>query len=139
MRAALVYLGIVGAVWLGLAVVAWKGPSVEVLVALVAFASSVTGAAIAAASQLLQFHLSEKARSKGDDARKGVLLKMLDCDGWRKLDTLTHVIGADEETTKRLLIEVGARASETGKPIWALIARKPLPEYDPAVTDKASN
>jgi hypothetical protein len=28
-------------------------------------------------------------------------------DHWRKLDTLMHVIGANEETTKRLLIELG--------------------------------
>lgn len=47
---------------------------------------------------------------------------------WRKLETLKHVIGADEETTKRLLLEVGARASEDGQPLWGLIERNPLPE-----------
>jgi hypothetical protein len=46
---------------------------------------------------------------------------------WRKLDTLMHVIGADEQTTKRLLLEIGARASEDGQPLWGLISRNPLP------------
>lgn len=46
---------------------------------------------------------------------------------WRKLETLMHVIGSDEETTKRLLLQVGARASEDGKPLWGLIERNPMP------------
>jgi hypothetical protein len=46
---------------------------------------------------------------------------------WRTLDTLMHVIGADEKTTKRLLLEIGARASENGQPLWGLITRNPLP------------
>lgn len=45
---------------------------------------------------------------------------------WRNLSTLSHVIGADEETTKRLLLEVGARASEDGKDLWAMKSRAPL-------------
>ncbi len=32
------------------------------------------------------------------------------------------------ETTKRLLLEIGARASEDGRPLWALIENKPLPD-----------
>ena len=45
---------------------------------------------------------------------------------WRKLDTLMHVIGADEEKAKRLLLELGARASEDGQSLWALKSRAPL-------------
>lgn len=45
---------------------------------------------------------------------------------WRKLETIMHVIGASEEATKRLLLEVGARASEDGKSLWALKSRVPL-------------
>ena len=44
--------------------------------------------------------------------------------------TATHsggTSGADEQTTKRLLIEVGARASEDGQPLWGLVERNPLP------------
>lgn len=47
---------------------------------------------------------------------------------WRRLDTLSHIIGADEETTKRLLIEIDARASENGEPLWALVSRQPFPD-----------
>jgi hypothetical protein len=46
---------------------------------------------------------------------------------WRQHDTLMHVIGADDETTKRLLLEVGARGSEDGQPLWGLKERNPLP------------
>ena len=33
---------------------------------------------------------------------------------WRKLETLMRVIGSDDTTTKRLLLEIGARGSEPG-------------------------
>ena len=39
---------------------------------------------------------------------------------FRKLSTLMHTIGADEDTTKRLLIEIGARASTDGKALWKI-------------------
>jgi hypothetical protein len=42
------------------------------------------------------------------------------------LDTLSHVVGSDSETTKRLLIEIGARASENGRDLWGLIEDHPL-------------
>lgn len=45
---------------------------------------------------------------------------------WRKLETLMHVIGANDEKTKRLLLEIGARASEDGQNLWALKSRAPL-------------
>lgn len=62
-------------------------------------------------------------------ARKDLLLKLLN-DGahdWRELETHQHLIGADEATTKRLLIDIGAQASENGNPIWALIGKQLLP------------
>jgi hypothetical protein len=49
---------------------------------------------------------------------------------WWELHTLMHVIGADEETTKRLLIEIGARGSEDGKDFWGLIKHHPFDEKD---------
>lgn len=42
---------------------------------------------------------------------------------WRKLETLAHVIGADENETMSLLLELGARASEDGEKLWSLISR----------------
>lgn len=45
---------------------------------------------------------------------------------WRTFETLKNVIGADEATAKRLLIEIGARASTKGGEKWALESNKPL-------------
>lgn len=45
---------------------------------------------------------------------------------WRKLQTLSRIIGANYETTTRLLIELGARGSETENEVWALRSKKPL-------------
>src|ERR1700730_17324030 len=59
------------------------------------------------------------------EARKSLLLRML-LDPrwpWRSLGILSHTIGADQETTKALLLEVGAQGSEDGNDLWALIAR----------------
>lgn len=70
---------------------------------------------------------------------KGVLKDILDRpgkDGWRNMETLSRVIGCDRETTARLLIEIGARGSETENDVWAYIKDKPLPTSDEA-TGKA--
>ena len=48
--------------------------------------------------------------------------------GWRKMETLSGVIGASREETARLLIEIDARVSETGRDVWAFIKNKPIPE-----------
>ncbi|MGB3553275.1 MAG: hypothetical protein WBA25_01395 [Jannaschia sp.] len=45
---------------------------------------------------------------------------------WRTFATLSSAIGADEVTTKRLLIEVGARGSAKDGRMWALKREKPL-------------
>jgi hypothetical protein len=45
---------------------------------------------------------------------------------WRCIYTLMRIIGADRETTTALLIELGARGSESENDVWALIKNKPL-------------
>lgn len=75
-------------------------------------------------------------RSRKHDRRRIKLLReMLNnpgSNGWRKMDTMANVIGATRDETARLLIEVDARASESGKDVWAYIRKKPLPtESDP--------
>lgn len=59
------------------------------------------------------------------EARKRLLRLMLEDErfSWRKLPVLCHVIGADENTTKGLLLEIGARASEDGQELWAMLSR----------------
>ena len=66
------------------------------------------------------------------DAQREQLLKTLLMDTrheWRKLNTLSRIIGANEEETRRLLIKVGARGSEKDNKdneVWALIQNQPL-------------
>lgn len=104
--------------------------SESIVIALIGVTGAVIGSIATVAVQWLSHHLHEKAAAKRDKPRKDLLLEMLQSPKyqWRRLETLTHVIGSDEETTKRLLLEVGARASEDGQPLWGLIERNPLPK-----------
>lgn len=62
------------------------------------------------------------------EARKALLRQMLEGElSWRNLETLQHVIGADVDSTRSLLLEIGARASEDGQAKWGLISRNPFP------------
>lgn len=45
---------------------------------------------------------------------------------WRTFDTLKSVIGADDETTKRLLLQIGGRGSTKDGRLWALKEHQPL-------------
>ena len=103
--------------------------SESIIIALIRVSGAVIGSIATVAVQWLSHCLQEKTASNRDKPRKNLLLEMLRVPQhkWRKLETLMHVIGADEETTKRLLLEVGARASEDGQPLWGLIERNPIP------------
>ena len=76
-------------------------------------------------------HRKEKAL---DEARKRLLEEMLNASDWRKLSTLFRVVGADRDTTTRLLIEIGARGSEKqredGEEVWGLISKHPLDKIE---------
>lgn len=104
--------------------------SESIVIALIGVAGAVIGSVATVAVQWLSHHLQQRAVEKRDKPRKALLLEMLKSERhqWRKLETLMHVIGADEETAKRLLLELGARASEDGKALWGLVGRNPLPE-----------
>lgn len=104
--------------------------SESVVIALIGVAGAVIGSIATVAVQWLSHHLQQCAAKERDKPRKALLLTLLKSEkhSWRELKTLMHVVGADEETTKRLLLELGARASEDGKPVWGLISRNPLPE-----------
>ena len=97
-------------------------------VALAVLAGTAVGPIVSACTEILK----DKLKAKKDDPRKRLLLAMLTAEKfkWRKLQTLCKVIGADEETTKRLLIEVGARGSENESNVWGLISRNPFPGED---------
>lgn len=103
-------------------------------VAVVGLIGVVAGAAIAVIGGVLLHWLQDAPRRKLDEGRKQLLLQMLrDArfqDRWRKMNTLSRVIGADDETTKRLLIEVGARGSEKDDGLWGLIESHPFNQVD---------
>jgi hypothetical protein len=103
--------------------------SEPVVIALIGVAGAVIGSVATVAVSIVTHCLKARAAAKREKPRRDLLLQMLRHPdyNWRKLDTLMHVIGADEQTTKSLLLQVGARASEDGQPLWGLIERNPLP------------
>jgi hypothetical protein len=103
--------------------------SESIVIALIGVSGAVIGSIATVAVQVLNHCLQQCAAAKKEKPRKDLLLQLLQAPQfqWRKLETLMHVIGADEETTKRLLLEVGARGSEDGQAIWGLVKRNPLP------------
>ena len=100
--------------------------------ALIVLGAAFIGALSSILTTVVSHCLKEWSLSRKDKCRKELLRKMLEAenpaypDRWRRLSTLMHVIGANEETTKRLLLEIGARASEDGKDIWGLVKHHPL-------------
>ncbi len=94
----------------------------------------IAGGLLVIGGNLLLEWFKQRAKKKRDEPRKEILRKMLRDERfperWRKLRTLMHVIGADEATTKRLLIEIGARGSEDGEELWGLIEDHPFGKKD---------
>jgi hypothetical protein len=101
----------------------------KLYVAIIGLIGVVVGSIVSAVGTFFLHYLQEKAKAKSDEPRKNLLREMLRDSGfeWRSLQTLSHVIGADEETTKALLIQVGARASEDGAGLWGSLEKHPLP------------
>ena len=104
----------------------------SIVIALIGVAGVIIGSIATLAATWLSHYLQQYTTKKQEKPRKELLLIMLQSPKlpWRKLETLMHVIGTDEETTKRLLLEIGARGSEDGQPLWGLLERNPLPEND---------
>lgn len=99
-------------------------------IALVGLIGAVVGAVLIITGNLLLHWLQDRKQNSLDEARKRLLEQMLNASDWRKLSTLFRVIGADPDTTKRLLIEIGARGSEKQRQdeeeLWGLISKHPL-------------
>jgi len=92
--------------------------------AIVGLIGVIVGACLTILGNIVMHWLKQKAEAKRDEPQKTLLREMLEdqrfSGRWRKLETLVHVIGADEETTKRLLLEIGARGSEDKQDLWGL-------------------
>lgn len=100
----------------------------EVIVALIGFGGVVVGAVVSFAGQFAVHWLQERPRRRADEERKKLLTKMLNHPKytWRDFSRLKHVVGADDETTMRLLLELGARGSEDRQDLWGLVSRNPF-------------
>lgn len=95
--------------------------------------ASLIGGGIVIVGQYVGHKIQTAAARRRDDKRKAVLRAMLanpGPQGWRSLTTMSNVIGATEDETARLLIEIDARADEKGGGVWAYIKDKPLPKAD---------
>jgi hypothetical protein len=108
----------------------------SLVIAIVGVVGIIVGALFSVLGNVLLHYLQNKRKDTLDESRKDLLFKMLDNDRfpnkWRKLETLSRVIGADDETTKRLLIEIGARGSESEGNSWGLIKYHPLDKIENA-------
>ena len=98
--------------------------------ALIGLIGVVVGSVLTILGNIVTQCLKERSIAKKDKPRKKLLTEMLEdnrfAEHWRKLDTLMHVIGANDETTKRLLLEIGARGSEDQQELWGLIKFHPF-------------
>lgn len=104
--------------------------SESIVIALIGVAGAVIGSVATMSGNLLLHCLTERSIARRDKPRKVLLMEMLrnPKHRWRDIETLAHVIGEDEKTTKDLLLSIGARASENGQKVWGLTERNPLPE-----------
>jgi hypothetical protein len=92
--------------------------------AAIGFASGPISAWVA---DILRYRRGDRA----DKARRERLLKILKLPAkrFRRLADLSKMIGADEEKTQQLLLEIGARHSlKRGSTKWVLISRSPYPD-----------
>lgn len=65
-------------------------------------------------SAWLAHHLTGRKQARIDNARKELLKKTLvgaGNTGWISIETLAHVVGADLDSTRALLVEIDARGS----------------------------
>lgn len=104
--------------------------SENITIALIGIGGAVVGSIATMAGNVLMHWLKQRSDRKKDEPRRALLREMLGHPDhkWRNLDALKHVIGTDEENTKSLLLEIGARASEDGKQLWGRKSRNPLPK-----------
>jgi hypothetical protein len=83
-----------------------------------AIVGAVVGLVGSLATTFLNAQLKKPKPDPVREARKRLLLRML-LDPrwpWRSLGILSHTIGADQETTKALLLEVGAQKAHPAVP-----------------------
>lgn len=93
-----------------------------------AFLGAIVGGGCSIVATWLSEHLRTKRSRRLDKIRKDRLRRMLSDERyqWRNFSTLCDAIGADEETTAELLLEIDARRSTSDKNAWGLVSRNPF-------------
>ena len=98
------------------------------LVGVVGFLGVIAGSIITIVGNISIECLRNKHQKTIDAQRQQLLKEMLEDSRfeWRKLSTLSSVIGCSEEDTKTHLIAIKARGSEKNDAKWGLLSRHPL-------------
>ena len=98
---------------------------------------SIAGVSSTLGSALLSDYLRNRKAKKLDVTRKARLKDMLSIDDrWKSIELLSAAVGASENTTKRLLLEIEARKSIGKKDTWGLLSKHPFPARVTAETDE---
>ena len=88
-----------------------------------AILGALVGGALTIVGNVILFHMQTRRTNRLDEKRRQRLTKMLSGKHpWRTMASLASAIGADEDTTAMLLIEIDARTSETGNGVWGLVS-----------------
>ncbi|MDP2714149.1 hypothetical protein [Rheinheimera sp.] len=103
-------------------------------IAIIGLVGAVIGSLLTMFGNILLHWIKEKPQSDLEKSRINMLVTMLDDDRfpqkWRSLSTLSAVIGANDEETKRLLFKAGARGSEKADGKWGLVKNHPFPSIE---------
>jgi hypothetical protein len=103
---------------------------------LAAIIGSIGGAIVGTLGTLsttwLSSHLGRKKPDAAEEAAKALLRQMLEDPifSWRHMVTLANVVGTDQKTVRRLLLEIGARGSTKDGDLWGLVSKHPLNDME---------
>lgn len=95
---------------------------------LAALLGSVVGGIGTFGATWLNVHVNRKRPDPAEEATKQLLRELLDHPDhdWRHMHTLANVVGLDQSTVRRLLLQIGARGSTRDGNLWGLVSRHPL-------------
>jgi hypothetical protein len=83
----------------------------------------IMSAVYAAVYGFLSFFYKVHSDAKRERRNREILTKMLSHPSykWRRIRTLARSIAESKERTEQILLDMGARPDEAGKPIWTLV------------------
>jgi len=103
-------------------------------IALVGLVGAIIGSVLTIFGNLILHKVKDKPQRELENSRISMLKTMLNdkrfSDKWRKLSTLSAVLGTDDQETKRLLFKAGARGSEKNDGKWGLVKHHPFPDSE---------